>query len=110
MPLVTDEQARAHLRVDADEDISLYLGAAEDAVRAFLGRNVYPDASALADAVLDGSAGEAPMVANKAIMAATLLFLGDLYRDRENSREGSQSAVPTGAYSLLQPYRIGLGA
>lgn len=109
MALVTEEQARLHLRVDADEDISLYLGAAEDAVMAFLGRTVYADEVTLADAVLAGASGNDPMVANRAIQAAVLLFLGDLYKHRENSTNEHAYAVPTGAYSLLQPYRVGMG-
>lgn len=108
--LVSLEEARRHLRVDDDDDdISLYLGAAEEAAIEFLNRRVYADADSLADAVLDGTAGESPMIVNKSVKAAILLILGDLYKHRENSTSSAVNEVSTTAKNLLQPYREQMG-
>lgn len=39
--LVTDEQVRSHLRIAVDEDVSVYVMAAESMAAQFLNRNVY---------------------------------------------------------------------
>lgn len=50
------------------------------------------------------------VVANANIKAAALLTLGHLYANREDVIVGvSVTALPMGAQSLLQPYRVGLG-
>jgi hypothetical protein len=110
MDLVTSDQAAAHLRTD--EDVSLYLGAAALAASEFLNRQVYATDAAMAAAVLDGTAGDDPMVINDAIRAAILLQLGHLYRNREDVAAGASAAaveLPLGSRTLLQPYRVGLG-
>lgn len=112
MRLVEIEQARAHVLSAPHDDsqLTLYVGAAEDAAEAFLNRKVYEDADALAAAVLDGSAGDDPMVVNDAIRAAILLITGHLYRNREEVITGTITAqIPMGAHSLMWPYRVGLG-
>jgi hypothetical protein len=65
----------------------------------------------MAAAVLDGTAGVDPILANDSIRAAILLMLGHLYRTREDVQgsDGATIQVPMGAHSLLWPYRIGLG-
>lgn len=50
------------------------------------------------------------MVTNPQIEAAMLLTLGHLYENREDViLNGSPAALPMGAHSLLQPFRVGLG-
>ncbi|MGE7136217.1 head-tail connector protein [Luteibacter sp. NPDC031894] len=102
-PLVTMDQARAHIRADADEDISVYVGAAVIDALEFLNRGVFATPEDLAAAVLAGTAGDDPMVVNDAIRAAILLRVGQLFKDRESG------ALPLGSRTLLQPYRVGLG-
>ncbi len=112
MTLLTDAQALAHLREDSSTDVSLYLGAAEQAALDFLNRQVYPDADTMAAAVLAGTAGDDPMVVNDAIKAAILLTLGHLWRNREDVVAGATAAavqLPLGARTLLFPHRTGLG-
>ncbi|HDS1228735.1 TPA: phage gp6-like head-tail connector protein [Stenotrophomonas maltophilia] len=113
MELITLEQARAHCRVDTDDDglLELYGAASEGAAQQFLNRRVFKDHESMAAAVLDGTAGVDPMLANDSIRAAILLMLGHLYRTREDVQgsDGATIQVPMGAHSLLWPYRIGLG-
>lgn len=112
MSVIDIDVAMHHCRADeADRsDVLLKLEAAEESAAAYLNRSFYADADALAAAVLDGTAGEEPMVINKAITAACLLILGNLYANREDSVVGvSVSELPQGSRSLLHPYRVSLG-
>lgn len=113
MDLVTIEQARAHCHAFAHDDamLQVYVDAAEQAAQDFLNRRVYPDADSLAVAVLDGSAGDDPIVSNSAIVAAILLIIGHLFQNREEVVVGGGSPVqlPMGAHSLLWPHRCGIG-
>lgn len=113
MQLITIDQARQHCRADSADDamLELYGGAAEGAAQQFLNRRVFKDTESMASAVLDGTAGVDPMLANDSIRAAILLMLGHLYRTREDVQggDGATIQVPMGAHSLLWPYRIGLG-
>lgn len=110
MTLVSLDQALAHLRADAgDEDdlITLYLGAAEQSVVDYLNRQVFADADAMAAAITAGTAGDHPMVTNKAVQAAVLMTLGHLYANREQVAVGvSVAEMPFGPRSLLRPHRI----
>lgn len=45
--LITDAQARAHVRAEEDDDIAIYIGAAELAAQEFMNRRVYADQAAL---------------------------------------------------------------
>lgn len=111
MRLVTIEQARQHCRVDTadSEMLALYAEAAEQTVQDFLNRQVFSDVDELAAAVLDGKAGDDPIVANQAIIAAILLLTGHLYRNREAVTSENAVQLPLGAQSLLWPHRVGLG-
>lgn len=111
MRLVTLEEARAHVHSFPHDDsqLELYVGAAEQAAQDFLNRRVYADADALAEAVLDGSAGCDPMVVNDAIKAAILLLTGHLFRNREAVTGESVNELPLGVHALLWPHRVGLG-
>lgn len=72
MPVITLDQARAHLRVEADypgEQIQAYIAGAEDAAAQYLNRTVFADAGAQA-AALD--ALPAALAAAKAAYDATV--------------------------------------
>lgn len=111
MRLVTIEQARTQVAAmpHHDAQLELYVGAAEQAAEDFLNRKVYEDSNVMAAAVLDGSAGDDPMVVNDAIRAAVLLITGHLFRNREDVVGESVTQLPNGAHSLLWPHRRGLG-
>jgi hypothetical protein len=111
--IITPAQALDHLRAsEADASmILLYTGAAEQAAMNFINRKVFQDAETLADAVLAGTGGTLPIVADDAIRAAILLTLGHLYANREDSIVGvSAIELPMGSQWLLAPYRSGMGA
>lgn len=109
--LVTIEQARHQVGATPyhDDQLTLYIGAAVEHAQEFLNRRVYPDADTLAAAVLDGSAGDDPMVVNDAVRAAILLLVGHLFRNREAVVAESVTELPMGVHTLLWPYRVGLG-
>lgn len=108
--IVTDAQARAHLRIDSDEDIAVYIGAAERMAVEFLNRNVYADQTEMDDAILDGVAGESPIIADDLIRAGVLLILGHLYANREDAVVGvSATELPMSSRYVLQPYRKCMG-
>jgi len=113
MPILALDMAKSHLRVtwpNEDQLIGLYLTAAEGSAASFLNRQFYMNAAELAAAVLAGTAGDDPMVANAEIQAAVLLTVGHLYMNREDTVVGATVAeLPRGALDLLQPYRVGLG-
>ncbi|WP_295850979.1 head-tail connector protein [uncultured Xylophilus sp.] len=109
--LVTPDEARTHLREEADYPIdAIKLGAATEYAQQFLNRRVYPDAQAMAAAVLDGSAGKNPMLVNDLIKAAILLIFAHLNANREDTVSGAAvTEIPMGSKSLLWPHRVGLG-
>ncbi|WP_312327925.1 head-tail connector protein [Stenotrophomonas sp.] len=111
MRLVTIEQARTQVAAmpHHDAQLQLYVGAAEQAAEDFLNRQVYATADDLAVAVINGSAGEEPIVVNDAIRAAVLLITGHLFRNREDVTGEATHQLPSGAHSLLWPHRRGLG-
>lgn len=45
----------------------------------------------------------------KAIISAMLLVIGNLYENRQENTNKMNAALPMGVYTLLQPYRLGLG-
>jgi hypothetical protein len=114
MSLIDLQLAKGHLRVDGDADdplIALYLAAAEQSACDFIDRQLFPDQAALDAAVAAGTAGNNPMVATAAAVAAILLILGHLYENREDSVVGASAVeLPMGSRALLRPYRTGMGA
>ena len=108
-PLVTLEQAKAHLRVDGeddDADIQLKLNAATEMAVAFIDRAVYASQAELTAATLAGDPGPCPMVATDMVRAGVLLILGDLYANREEVVTGTiATRLPTGARACLLPVR-----
>lgn len=113
MTLLTDEQALAHLRINAGDEpnLLLYMGAAEQALRDYTCRTFHANEALLKKAVENGSAGQHPMVVNDAIIAAMLLILGHLYMNREDIVTGASSVeLPMNSRYLLAHYRVGMGA
>jgi len=114
-PIISQDQSLAHLRVDAGTDdamIALYVSAAVQSASNFMNRQVYATADDMAAAVLAGTAGDDPIIADDAIRAAILLILGKLYSNREDVVTGTGRTVqllPDGSRYLLQPYRVGMG-
>jgi hypothetical protein len=106
--MITLDTAKAHLNmggIDHDDAlIALYLGAAEESAKQFMGRTIYADA----DAMGEDTTG---IVLNFSISTAILLTLGHLYFSRENVVIGATSnKLPYGAEYHLAPYRTGMGA
>lgn len=113
-PLLTFDQALAHLRCEPDQvdasDLALKMSAAEQLACEHMGRSIYATPADLAAAVLDGTAGTGPMVCTDLMRAAMLLILGHLWANREDVVVGASVAeLPGGALALLHPYRTGLG-
>lgn len=111
MPLISDALARAHLRAPDDDDINVYVSAAEQWAQEYMDRKVFEDQTALDDAVSNDEAGDCPAVINDAIRLGMLMLLGHLYENRESVVIGAAtSEVPLSAQVLLHPYRKKLGA
>lgn len=86
-----------------DALIGIYMLAAEEFARQFLGRTIY------ADEVAQGVDTDG-IVINAAIQAALLLIVGHLYANREDVVAGvSVAQLPNGSQYLLMPYRVGMG-
>ncbi|WP_250528838.1 head-tail connector protein [Caballeronia sp. ATUFL_F1_KS4A] len=114
-PVITADQALAHLREEAgvaDDLIALYTRASVQSASDFLNRQIYANADDMAAAVRAGTAGDDPIVINDAVRAAILLILGKLYAYREDVVVGTSARVselPLVSRQLLFPYRKGLG-
>lgn len=105
MSYVSLERAKQHLRADDPEEdllIQAYIDAACLAAQSYLNRQVFETEEALSQAQ---DAGDRPMVVNASIQAAVLLIVGDLYENREDSKD----AMPLASQRLLDPFRIGQG-
>lgn len=110
--LVTLEQAKQHLRIQDldsdghpdDPDLTLKVKAASRAALNYCG--LYAN-------FLDSN-GDVPIDSNgdavvpDDVRAATLLLVGDLYREREgvNASEWEHGFLPRTVVSLLYPYRL----
>jgi len=90
-PLVTLDQAKAHLRVDGDDEDALIETYADAAVRSCL-KNT--------DREL------VPQDAEAVFRAAALLTLGDFYANRESVVAGQSFGLSPTAEMLLGPYRL----
>ena len=76
--IVSDIQARQHLRINAGEDdgnLELYVAAAEKYAQAYLDRNVYADDASLTAAIaaIPATLGSAQTAYDAAVAAAALL-------------------------------------
>ncbi len=111
--LLTEEQALAHLRIEAGDEpnLMLYMGAAEQAACDYTCRTFYVSEAALQEAADQGCAGQNSMVATDAVIAAMLLILGHLYMNREDVVTGvTPMELPLNSRYLLAHYRSGMGA
>lgn len=86
--LISDAQARAHLRADNDENITVYIGAAELAAQEFMNRRVYADQDALDAAQL--TVTDSLLAARAAYIAADAA--ADLIDDRDACLEAKGHA------------------
>lgn len=105
MELVNLDQAKAHLRVDHDEDdddIQQKIEAASAAVVTYLKSG--------ADSFVDTS-GEVIADVPQDVQFATLLLVGHFYKNREAQADDpvpvfGYGYLPRGVMALLYPYRI----
>lgn len=100
--------ARGYCRASASDDalLTVLVEAAEGWAASFLNRKVFADQAALEGAVVAGTAGETPMVANAPFTAAVLELVCDRYDSRSNA---PSSSAMTRAERMLWPDRVGLG-
>ena len=105
--LVSLSRAKAHLRItgtDDDSDVELKLKGASAAVLRYIDSNQdFLDTNGDPDEESDGVALNVP----EDIQAATLLLLGDLYKERDgvNAAEWEHGFLPRSVVRLLYPYR-----
>ena len=96
--ILTLTEIKNHLRVDQsveDDLIQLYSDAAEDSIRNYLNRDIPGE-------------NDSPVAVPAAIRSAILLYIGDLYHNREAKTDKSLYENQT-AINLIQPYRVGMG-
>lgn len=99
--LVTLDEAKAHLRVDTDDDdalITIYNEAAFDYCQNYL--NVTD---------MSSGNGDSPTVYPAGIRAAALLLIGDFYENRQISYIDARIADNPAVVNLLHPYRKCIG-
>jgi uncharacterized phage protein (predicted DNA packaging) len=102
--IVTLDTAKAHCRVrhSADDElIEIYIAAAENRVQQFLNRDI--------EEILASPPDDSPAEPMAAIKAAVLLYVGDMYENRESQVVGTTIVENPAAISLLWPHRKGLG-
>lgn len=110
--LVSLAQAKIHLRIDGpdpspeDADLTLKIEAASGAVLNYIRSSVPSFLDSSGDPLLD-SAGD-PIGIPYEVKAATLLLLGDLYKERDaiNAAEWEHGFLPKSVLSMLYPYRM----
>lgn len=98
MASVTLTEVKLHLRITEDDEdalLTIFMGAADDYMRKFLNRSIPGE-------------NDSPTIIPSAIKAAALLFIGDLYENREGSSEKVLVANPA-VDRLLYPYREEIG-
>jgi uncharacterized phage protein (predicted DNA packaging) len=98
MATVTLSEVKLHLRIthtDEDSLLAIYMDAADDYMRKFLNRSIPGE-------------NESPAIIPSAIKSAALLFIGDLYENREGAGEKVIVANPA-VDRLLYPYREEIG-
>ncbi len=112
--LVTLDQAKLHLRMDADDtfedsDVTLKILAASAAVLDYLDAAQF-DFLDTSGELLEDSSG--PLTVPYKVQAATLLLVGDLYKNREPTADDvvdpkfGYGYLPRAVVALLYPLRI----
>lgn len=106
MPLITLDQARAHLRVGAtypQEQIEPYMAGAEDRASRYLNRAIYADDAAMAAAIaaLPTALTAARVAYEAAVTAAALIENASDRRDALDIAEAQYRAVRDGAPRVL---------
>lgn len=112
MSLVGLPLAKQQLRVSftaEDTLIQQYLDQAEEAAAAFIRRRVFISQQTLDAAVLDGTAGTAPMVITPRFIGAVLLLTAHYYLNREATVASGLVELPLGVQDLLFDMRAELG-
>lgn len=92
MDVITLDEAKAHLRVDFDDDDTV-IGRMVDAANQHISGLVYPDAE------------DEPEIPPADIVQAALLIVGHWYMNRENAVEGSLVDIPLNAAEILANHR-----
>jgi len=92
MDVIALDEAKAHLRVDFDDD-DLVLGRMVSAANAHVSALVYPDAE------------DEPETPPADIVQAALLIVGHWYMNRENAAEGALVDIPLIAAEILANHR-----
>jgi hypothetical protein len=111
--LVTMEEARTQLRMDADlpaGNLGLYITAASEQCVEFLGRPLYltqDDLDAALASVTEPEEDPNAMVVNASIKAACLMQVETLMR---HAGDSEQSPLNRASTNLLWKFRVGLGA
>ena len=93
-------EAKLHLRIDHTEDdplITLYIGAAQEQIERHIQRKIITNEEV--------RTSDDDVVNNSALKAAALLFIGNLYENREATTD-KPNELPLGYWSLIQPYRV----
>lgn len=108
--LVTVDEAKRHLRIDDDSgsddsDIEMKIYAASRAVLNYISQSD-PDFLDSFGEPFEDSSGSVDIPFD--VKAATLLLLGDLYKERDavNTAEWEHGYLPKSVLSLLYPYRM----
>ena len=102
--LVSLDEAKRHLRVDGDHedaDIQLKLDAAIEMAIRYVDRDVFATQAEM-DAAVDSVD---PLLVTPMFKAGVLLYLGDLYANREGAVTGTITQMPTDARACLRPLR-----
>jgi hypothetical protein len=111
--LVSLAEAKLHLRIDDDDsggsdddpDLTLKIHAASGAVLNYIRASEPTFLDSSGDVIVDTSGD--PVGIPYEVKAATLLLLGDLYKERDavNAAEWEHGFLPRSVLSILYPFR-----
>lgn len=105
---VTLERAKQHCNVEIDDDndkLALYIDAAEAHVQKFLGQD-------LSNYLVDNTGDSVPDLdrrLNPAVEAGILMYVADLYENRQVTVTGTIVAENPMASNILHFWRVNLG-
>lgn len=106
--LVSLQQAKDHLRIDTsdgDNDLTLKIHAASGAVLNYIRSGADEFTDSAGDAIVDSNGN--PLGIPYEVMAATLLMIGYLYKDRDADPDKAYQMgyLPPAVTALLYPHR-----